>query len=179
MARFPPKIAVKKTSIFWPKPWTNPFANFRVFHMRKRAFFWQKPRTNPFANFRFFTLYPNFKKAFFSIQNIKKRSLVARFPKKTHERKRSIFCQKPWTNPFQNFRFFWTCFILYYSGLKIIRFLGLFWQNPWTNPFANFWFVGLFLNFTIQNITKRSFEARFPTKTYMRKRAIFWKKAMD
>ena len=116
--------------------------------------FCKKSWTNPFENSRFFWLFSKFtipvEKGSFCIQNIKKWHFVARFPTKTAMRKRAIF-----------------------------------WQNPWTNPFANFWFVGLFLNFTIpvqkpffsiQNIKERSFLARFPTKTYMRKRAIFEKK---
>ena len=40
--------------------------------------------------------------------------------KKRHIRKRSIFWQKPWTNPFAKCRFFFTLLELHFSGLKSI-----------------------------------------------------------
>ena len=49
------------------------------------------------------------KELFFSIQNIKKCFFMAFLLKKKHIRKRSIFWQKPWTNPFGKCRFFRLC----------------------------------------------------------------------
>ena len=42
--------------------------------------------------------------------------------KKRHIRTRSIFWQKPWTNPFAKCRYFLTLFELHFSGLKSIVF---------------------------------------------------------
>ena len=78
---------------------------------KKKVAFWQKPCTNPFAKCRFFSTllqlhlsglksiryYPEYQKMFLS----------GSFALKQHIRKRSIFWQKPWTNPFAKCRFFW------------------------------------------------------------------------
>ena len=61
-------------------------------------------------------------KAFFCIQNIKKCFFRPFLVKKKHIRKRSIFWQKPWTNPFAKCRFFFTLQELHFSGLKSILF---------------------------------------------------------
>ena len=79
-------------------------------HIRKRSIFWQKPWTNPFAKCRYFLtlleihfsglksilFYPEYQKMF----------LYGFFAKKKHIRKRSIFWEKPWTDPFAKCRFF-------------------------------------------------------------------------
>ena len=101
MARFPNKTHMKKRSSFWQKPWTNPVANF--------------PFDKLFSNITIPVLKP-----LFSIQNIKKRFFMARFPTKTPMRKMETFCQKSWTNPFENSRFFLLFFPIYYSRLKRI-----------------------------------------------------------
>ena len=135
------KKTYEKRSIFWQKPWTNPFAKCRysltllelhfsglksiVFYpeyekMFLSAFFCSKKicekkvdfltRTMDLQNVDFFRLFENFtfevQKALFSIQNIKKCFFLPFFAKKKHIRKRSIFWQKPWTNPFAKCRFF-------------------------------------------------------------------------
>ena len=87
------------------------------------------------------------------------------FAQKKHMRKRSIFLQKPWTNPFAKCQYFLTLLELHFSGLKSIVFypeyqkmflsgffllkkdIGekfIFWQKkPWTNPFQNYRFFDL------------------------------------
>ena len=42
---------------------------------------------------------------------------MAKYPKKTHEKNCDFFYQKPWTNPFENSRFFGLFLKIYYSGL--------------------------------------------------------------
>ena len=76
-------------------------------HMRKMSIFWQKSWKKPWKktmqNVDFFRLFENFtfevQKALFSIYNIRKCFFLAFLAKKKHIRKRSIFWQKPWTNP--------------------------------------------------------------------------------
>ena len=63
-------------------------------------------------------------------------------------RKRPIFWQKPWTNPFAKCRFF-----------------SVFW---------NFSFVVLKAFISIQNMKKCFFLPFFAQKKYVRKRSIFW-----
>ena len=79
-------------------------------HIRRRSNFCQKPCTNPFAKCPFFRIFQNFnfqvQKTLFSIQNIKKCFFLPFLLKKNVIRKRSIFTQKPWTNPFAKCRFF-------------------------------------------------------------------------
>ena len=76
----------------------------------KRLIFWQNHGLTPLQNVDFFRLFENFtfkvQKALFSVQNIKKCFFLAFLAKKRHIRKRSIFWQKPWTNPFPKCRFF-------------------------------------------------------------------------
>ena len=196
------KEQIRKRSIFWEIPWTNPFAKCRFFrlfrtslfrskkypflsrisknlsfwlfwlkkkHMKKRSIFWQKPWTNPFAKWQSFStlwelhfwgpknffFYPEYQKMFLSgffllkkkktykkkvdfvtktmdfnlckmsiffdylrtsllrskklwfLSRISRNVSIWRFSlKKKHTRKRSIFWQKPWTNPFPKCRFF-------------------------------------------------------------------------
>ena len=81
----------RKRSILWEKPWTNPFAKCQFFSTLWELHFWG-PKS--------FIFYPEYQKMFLS----------AFFcSKKKHIRKRSIFWQKPWTNPFAKCRFFWLC----------------------------------------------------------------------
>ena len=136
---------MRKRSILWQKPWTNPFAKWRFFSTLWELHFWG-PKN--------FFLYPEYQKMF----------LYGFFLlKKKHMRKRSIFWQKPWTNPFAKIGFFSTlwelhfwrpknfmffpeyqkmflyCFLL---KKKFIRKRSIFWRKPWTNPFAKcqfFW----------------------------------------
>ena len=61
-------------------------------------------------------------KAFFSIQNIKKFFFLAFFAPKKDRRKRSIFGQKSWTNPFAKCRLLSTFLEVYFWGLKSIFF---------------------------------------------------------
>ena len=93
-------------------------------HMRKRSIFWQKPWTNPFAKCRFFsTLWEvHFwgPKRLSSIQNIKKCFFLAFFAQKKHIRKRFIFWEKPWTNPFAKCRFPLTLLEFHFASLKSI-----------------------------------------------------------
>ena len=56
-------------------------------------------------------------KAFFSIQNIKKFFFLAFFAPKKDRRKRSIFGQKSWTNPFAKCRLLSTFLEVYFWGL--------------------------------------------------------------
>ena len=79
--------------------------------MRKRSIFWQKPWTNPFAKFRFFRVFYNFtfqvQKAFFTIQNIKKMFLFGFFcwKKKIWEKGR-FFDKNHGLTPLQSVHFF-------------------------------------------------------------------------
>ena len=82
-------------------------------YLRKRSLFDKNHalKFNPFAKCRFFSTllqlhlsglksiryYPEYQKMFLS----------GSFALKQHIRKRSIFWQKPWTNPFAKCRFFW------------------------------------------------------------------------
>ena len=186
------------------------FAQKRTY--KKRSIFWQKPWTNPFAKCRFFSVFCNFsfvvKKAFFSIQNMKKCFFLPFSAQKKHMRKWSIFWQKPWTNPFAKCRFFWTLQELHFSGLKSILFypeyqkmflFGFFcwkrkkvWErgrfldkNHGLTPLQNIDFFPVCENFTfellkaifsIQNIKKCFILAFFAQKKHMRKRSIFWQK---
>ena len=76
----------------------------------KGWFFDNNHGLTPLQNVYFFRLCENFtfrvQKALFSIQNIKKFFFLPFLLKKSLIRKRSIFTQKPWTNPFAKCRFF-------------------------------------------------------------------------
>ena len=84
-------------------------------------------------NVDFFRLCENFtfevQRTFFSIQNIKKCFFMAFLLKKKHIRKRSIFWQKPWTNPFGKCRFFSTLWELLFSGPKKLYVLSRLSKN--------------------------------------------------
>ena len=140
------KKDMKKSSICWEKPWTNPFAKCRFFSTLWELHFWGP------KNFFF---YPEYQKMF----------LYGFLLKKKHIRKRSIFWQKPWTNPFAKCQYFLTLLELHFSGLKSIVFYpeyqkmflfgflcskeqirkrSIFSEKPWTNPFAKCRFFRLF-----------------------------------
>ena len=76
----------------------------------KGRFFDKTHGLTPLQNVDFFRLCENFtfevQKTLFSIQNIKKCFFHAFLLKKKLIRKRSIFWQNPWTNPFAKCRFF-------------------------------------------------------------------------
>ena len=93
----------KHISIFWQKPWTNLFGKMSIF--------------SNLLEVQFCGL-----KSIFFIQDIKKCFFLAFFAQKKHMRKRSIFWQKTWTNPFAKCRFFFTLLELNFSGLKSILF---------------------------------------------------------
>ena len=92
----------------------------------KGRFFEENHGLTPLQNVDFFWLCENFtfevQKALFSIQNIKKCFFLPFFAQKKHIRKRSIFWQKPWTNPFAKCQYFKTFLELHFSGLKSIVF---------------------------------------------------------
>ena len=79
-------------------------------NVRKGSIFWQKPWTNPFAKCPLFRIFYNFtfqvQKTLFSNQNIKNCFFLSFLLKKNLIRKRSIFTQKPWTNAFAKCPFF-------------------------------------------------------------------------
>ena len=114
-------------------------------------------------NVDFFRLCENFtfevQKALFSIQNIKECFFLAFLARKKTYEKRSIFWQKPWTNPFAKERFFFDFVRTSLLRSKELFFLSrisknvslwlfllkkkniwekrsMFWQKPWTNLFA-------------------------------------------
>ena len=140
------KKGMRKRTIFWQKPWTNPFSKCRFFstmlelqlsglksilffpedqkmflsgflcskeQMIKRSIFWGKPWTNPLHNVDFLKFFRT------NLLWSKKHSFLSRISKiflsafccskKKHMRKRSVFWQKPLTNPFAKCRFFLLC----------------------------------------------------------------------
>ena len=92
----------------------------------KRSIFLEKPWTNPLHNVdfsKFFRTYPLWSKKHSFLSRISKIFLSAFCcSKKKHMRKRSIFWQKPWTNPFKKCRYFLTLLEIHFSGLKRILF---------------------------------------------------------
>ena len=88
--------------------------SFWLFLVKKKEekgrFFDKNHGLTPLQNVDFFRLCENFsfevQKALFSIQNIKICLFLALFAQKKHIRRRSNFCQKPWTNPFAKCPFF-------------------------------------------------------------------------
>ena len=94
------KKTLEKRSIFCRKPGTNPFAKCRFF-----STLWQHYFSGPES----FIFYPEYQKMFLSGFFLLR---------KKHIRKRSIFWQKPWTNPFAKCRFFSTLWELYFWGPK-------------------------------------------------------------
>ena len=87
-------------------------------------FFDKHHRLTPLQNVDSLEFYRTFlflsEKHSFFMQNIKKCFFLAFFAQKKHIRKRSIFWQKPCTNPFAKCRFFFTLLQLYFPGLKSI-----------------------------------------------------------
>ena len=131
---FPKKPLWKKRPFFYQNHGLTPLQIFEFFIWENGRFFDKNHGLTPLQIFDFLhfiqTLLFQSKKHSFLSRMSKNDLWWLDFPKKTHVRKRSIFCQKPWTNPFENFRFFWTCFILYYSGLKIISISWTFLTKP-------------------------------------------------
>ena len=131
-------------------------------HMRKRSVFWQKPWTNPFAKCRFFRLCENctfgVQKTLFSIQNIKKCFFLAFFAKKKNIFENGRFFDKNHgLTPLENVDFFRLCenftfevpkallsiqnikecfFLAFFAQKEHIRKRSIFWQKPWTKPFT-------------------------------------------
>ena len=143
--------------------------------MRKRSIFSQKPLNNHLAKCPIFRIFQNFtfqvKKAFFSIQNIKKCFFLALFAQKKHIRRRSNFCQKPWTIPYGKCRFFRVLqnftfqvqkaffsiqninkylFLPFLLKKNLIRKRSTFTQKPWTIPYGKCRFFRVLQNFTFQ-----------------------------
>ena len=116
--------------------------------------------------------------------------------KKKHIRKRSIFSQKPWTNPFAKCHFSGLKSILFYPEYQKMFLSGLFLlkkdieikvyfvtKKPWSNPFQKYRFFDLLQNFpfevekaffSILNIKKMCLFSLFLQN--MTERSIFWQK---
>ena len=95
---FAQKKHMRKRSIFWQKPWTNPLAKCRFFPTVWELHFWGRKK---------FIFYAEYQKMFHSCFLLKKKEFI---------RKRSIFWQKPWTNPFAKCRFFF-----YFARTSLFR----------------------------------------------------------
>ena len=135
------KKTYEKRSIFWQKPWTNPFAKERFFfdfvrtsllrskelfflsriskNVSLRIFFAKKKKYERKVDFLtktkskvkicFLLLFCSLKSILF-YPEYQKMFLYGFFLlKKKNMRERSIFWQKPWTNPFAKCRFFLLC----------------------------------------------------------------------
>ena len=110
-------------------------------------------------------------KKLYVLSRISKNVSLLLFAQKKFIRKRSIFWQKPWTNPFAKCQYFLTFLELHFTGLKSIVFYpeyqklflfgflcskeqmrkrSIFSEKPWTNPFAKCRFFRLFKNLTFQ-----------------------------
>ena len=97
------KEKIRKRSIFWEIPWTNAFAKCRFFRLFRTSLFRSK-------NYSFLTrIWKNLSFWLFWLN-------------KKHMKKRSIFGQKPWTNPFAKWRFVFTLWELHFLALKSILF---------------------------------------------------------
>ena len=81
------KKACKKRSISSQKPWTNPFAKCQYFLTFLELHF---------SGLKSIVFYPEYQKMF----------LFGFLCSKEQMRKRSIFSEKPWTNPFAKCQFF-------------------------------------------------------------------------
>ena len=157
-AQFAQKTPKRKVTIFCPKPWTNPIGKCRLFRLFKiltflheKAFFsiqnikkhtWEKwPFLTTVENFdilHFFKtwLFLSEKHSFLS-RISKKRSFLAGFAQKPKMRKMAIFGQKPWTNPFGKFRFYWTFLKLHFCCPKSILFFPEYQKTmfpSWISP---------------------------------------------
>ena len=97
------KKYITKRSIFWKKTMENPLP------FAKCRFFWTLQELH-FSGLKSILFYPEYQKMFLS----------GFFWSKKKMRKRSIFWQKPWTNPFAKCRFLFTLLELHFSGLKSI-----------------------------------------------------------
>ena len=75
-------------------------------------------------------------KELFFLSRISKNISLWLFAKKKHIRKRSIFWQKPWTNPFGKCRFFSTLWELHFSGPKKLYVLSRLSKNVFLLLFA-------------------------------------------
>ena len=84
---FGQKKNMRKSSIFSQKPWTNPFAKCRSFRVFKNFFLWPKKHS-------------------FLSRISKNVSFCPSLLKKQDMKKRSIFRQKPWSNPVSKCQFF-------------------------------------------------------------------------
>ena len=95
-------------------------------NVRKRLIFYKHHGLTPLQNVDFFQLFENFtfevQKALVPIPTFKKCFFLAFLAKKKHTRKRSIFRQKPCTNPFAKCRFFSTVWELHFWGPKSLIF---------------------------------------------------------
>ena len=174
------KKTLEKRSIFCRKPGTNPFAKCRFF-----STLWQHYFSGPES----FIFYPEYQKMFLSGFFLLR---------KKHIRKRSIFWQKPWTNPFRKTSIFeekpWTkyikkCFFqLFLAQKKIVwekgRFLD---KNHGVTLCIMSFFFRLCENFiievqktlfSIQNI-KKCFFIAFCSKKIYKKKVDFLTKTMD
>ena len=137
-----------KISIFWQKPWTNPFGKFRFFFVFSKL---------PFSGLKRIFLSRIIKKTIFPV-------LIC--PKNTDDKKVDFFT-KTIDLPLWKISIFCTFLKLSFSGPKRILFYPEhqktifsclicppknivhdkkldFWQNPWTNPFGKFRFTGVF-----------------------------------
>ena len=154
---------ISKNVSFWPF-----LLNKNIW--KKVDFFNKNHGLTPLQNVDFFRLCENFtfevQKTLFSIQNIKNFFFLPFLLKKNLIRIRSIFWQKPWTNPFEKCPFFGifrtslfrskklyflsrisknVSFFLFCSKKNLIRKRSIFWRTPWTKPFAKWRFFSNFL----------------------------------
>ena len=103
----------KKKVKFFQKPWTNPFAKCWSFSTLWELHFWG-PKS--------FIFYPEYQKTFLS----------SFFCLKKHIRKRSIFWQKPFTNPFGKCRVFFALQEFHFSDQK-----GILYYPEYQNIFLS------------------------------------------
>ena len=94
-----PRNTHKKVLFFDQNHGLTPLKDFHWLDFLKTSFFWSEKHS-------------------FLCRIQKKWFFVAWFAQKTKMIKSSIFSQKPWSNPFKKFRFFWTFPKLHFSGLK-------------------------------------------------------------
>ena len=154
-------------------------------NMRNRSIFWQKPWTNPFAKCRFFRVFRTFflwsKKHSFLSRISKNLSFCLSLLKKQDQEKGQFFDKNHGLTPFQNvdfFEFFRTSLFTSkkHSFLsKKVSFLHIrrrsnFYKNHGLTPLQNVDFFRLCENFifevqkalfSIQNLKKRFFLAFF------------------
>ena len=93
--------------------------------MSERSIFEKNHGPTPLQNvhfLKFFRTYLAWCKKYSFLSRITKNVFFAFFAQKKHMRKRSIFWQKPWTNPFAKCRFFLTSWELHFWGPKSLIF---------------------------------------------------------